>query len=96
MSLVIKDTDHVPPEDWIYLVEQTGFTVRTKYYRSLYPEIVKHCQSNGMPIPSEQDVINSLCANVTIPCYDGMTPLVNKWQSGVFTLPSVGCCGKLA
>ena len=95
MSLIIKDTAHLPPEDWIYLVEQTGFTVRTKNYSMFYPEIVKHCQSNNAPIPSEQDVINFLCENVTVPCYEGMTPLVNKFTAGVFKLPSVGCCGKL-
>lgn len=95
MNLVIQDTDHVPPEDWNYLVEATGFTVRTKYYGQLYPQIVTHCKSNNVPIPDQQQVIDYLCRNVTVPCFEGNEPIINKWQSGIFKLPSVGCCGKL-
>ena len=91
MPLVIQNTATVPPEDWVYDVN--GFVISAKYYDNLYPQIVKHCTANNIPVPSVQDVIDRLCATLTIPCYEGRTPLVNKWQEGVFALKPCGGCG---
>jgi hypothetical protein len=96
MSLAIRDTSTIPPEDWIYVVAQTNHPVRTKNYSLLYPEIVDHCTSNRIPVPSQQEVIDYLCANVHVPCYDSEThvPLINK-MGLPFVRPNTGCCGAM-
>jgi hypothetical protein len=93
MPLVIQDTSHVPSNGWEYIVDQTNFTVVTRNYSILYGEIVKHCTSNNVPIPSQQSVIDRLCETLAIPCYDGMSPLVNKFTLNLPDAPRGGCCG---
>jgi hypothetical protein len=97
MSLAIRDTSVVPPESWIYLVEQTGVLITTKNYAMLYPLVVQHCQSNNVPVPSQQDVVNYICKEAHVPCFDREThqPLINKFTLGLPNPISSGCCGKI-
>jgi hypothetical protein len=96
MSLAIRDTTTVPPEDWLYYVEATGLTITTKNYQTLYPAVVEHCRSNNVPVPSEQEVIDYNCLNSHVPCYDSEThvPLINK-MGLPFVRPNTGCCGAM-
>jgi len=96
MPLVIQNTATVPSDGWTYLVEATGYTVFTRNYSMLYQMIVQHCQANNVPPPSEQDVIDKLCEEKHIPCYNSETrqPLVNKFLLGLPEPAPLGCCGK--
>lgn len=96
MSLAIRDISVVPWNDWSYYVAPTNFMVKTKNYYRLYPEVVIHCTSNGVPVPSQQDVIDYCCANLNIPCYEteNHEPLVNAWTLGLPRPATLGCCGK--
>ena len=92
--LVIRDTSVVPQKGWEYVVESTGTKITTRNYVQLYPMIRQHCLSNGVGVPSEQDVIKYLCENLTIPCYEAENhvPLINKYALGVPNAPSIGSC----
>lgn len=92
--LVIQDTSIVPPEGWSYTVESTGTKISTRNYVLLYPMIRQHCISNGVGIPSEQDVIKYLCETLIIPCYqaEDHVPLINKFALGVPNAPRLGSC----
>lgn len=91
---VIRDTTAVPSEGWQY-PGLNGHLIHTHNYSLLYGLVVEHYQSNGAPIPSQQTVIDWMCANLVIPCYESAThePLVNKFTMG---LPAArhSCCGK--
>jgi hypothetical protein len=96
MSLAIRDTSTIPPEDWVFFVPATGVTITTKNYQLLYPMVVEHCQSNKVSVPSEQEVIDYNCLNSHVPCYDSEThePLINK-MGLPFVRLNVGCCGAM-
>jgi hypothetical protein len=93
VSLAIKDTGTVPPENWSYYVEQTNFTVSTKNYSLLYQLVVEHCQANNAPVPSQQDVTDWQCANLHVSCYESEThvPLINK-MGLPFVAKKTSCC----
>jgi len=95
MSLVIRDTATVPPEDWTFPIDQTGFTVRTKNYAMLFVEIAKHCKANNISEPSEQTVIDFICNSAHVPCYNSETrePLINAWSLNLPVPAPRGCCG---
>jgi hypothetical protein len=94
VSLTIIDTSTVPPENWSYLVSQTGVYVSTKNYSLLYGMVVDHCKANNVPVPSEQDVIDWMCNNLTIHCAEGSTPLINRFTLGLAPVQPKGCCGQ--
>jgi hypothetical protein len=93
MSLQIKDVSTVPPESWVYHIEEINLNVSTRNYQLLYPTIVERCRDNNVPIPTEQDVIDQLCKNLRVPCYDDQTrqPLINK-MGLPFVAPASSCC----
>lgn len=90
--LRIRDTNTVPFEDWTFVLD--GQTFSTKNYTLLYPKIIQFCQSNNVTAPSEQEVIDYLCVNSHIPCFEDETrePLINKWSLGVPVPPRPGGC----
>lgn len=101
--LVIKDSSTVPPENWIYEVagDSRGipaFTVSTKNYQLLYSLVADYCNANRLPVPSQQDVIDQICARLHVPCYEkadaGNTPLINK-MGLPFVKPPSSCCQSL-
>lgn len=95
MSLRLQDTSVVPPEDWSYYVQPTNFTVKTKNYTQLFILIRQHCLSNGVNPPDDQTVIDYLCANSHIPCYDSDSGslIPNPWSLSLPLPEKVGCCG---
>ncbi len=96
MPLRIKDISVLPKGDWQYYVESTNYTVTTKNYYRLYPEVVEHCKTNNVTVPSEQEVIDQMCDKLYIPCFeseDMQTPFVNKWFLGLPPQVRRGCCG---
>jgi hypothetical protein len=80
MLLRIKDTNTVPKEGWHYLIELTGYVVKTPSYLQLYPEIVKHCQTNHVEPPTKQELDQYLCDNTTIDCREGREPYPNQYS----------------
>src|SRR6266446_1871087 len=96
MSLVIKDTSVVPPEGWTYYVSETNFKVITPNYSSLYTLVTQHCLSNGVNPPSQQTVIDYLCNNTHVPCYNSESGslISNPWSLGLPVPAKVGCCGR--
>lgn len=95
VALVIKDTGSVPPERWHYPVGATGYDVYAPNYPALYSMIVQHCTANNVTPPSEQEVVDWICTNLTVSCYEQETkqPLVNRFVLGLPT-PAPSCCGK--
>lgn len=91
--LRIIDSSTVPFEDWCYRVPQTGVLITTKNYSLLYGLIVEHCRTNNISPPSEQDVIDWQCANLTVHCAEGSVPLVNRFTLGLPPVKAKGCCG---
>lgn len=94
MPLQIKDEGSVPSERWHYRVEATNHTVYAPNFPALYPEIVKHCKANTIDPPSQQDVIDWLCANLRIHCVQTETrqALVNKFTLNLPVPVASGCC----
>lgn len=90
----LRDTSTVPSEGWKY-PGLNGHTIHTHNYSQLYFLVKQHYESNGAPVPSEQEVIDWLCANLFVPCYESETrqPLVNRFSQGLPTAPQA-CCGK--
>jgi hypothetical protein len=75
MALFINDTGVVPnPDGWKYYFAETNHMVITKNYSYIYPEVVKHAQANGLAIPTEQQVIDWMCQNLFVPCYERDSP----------------------
>ena len=92
--LVIRDTSVPPFNGWQFPVQATNHTVSTRNYSRLYPEIVKHCQVNNVPSPTEQEVIAYLCQTESIPCYEAesRSPLINAFTMGLPNPPRLGGC----
>lgn len=69
--------------------------VHSYNYATIFDEVRKHYEANGESVPSEQTIIDYLCANLSIPCIEmeTRTPLVNKFVLGLPT-PAPSCCGK--
>lgn len=93
MPLWIRDQSAVPKERWHYPSLVAGKPIYAPNYNALYPEVVKHYSANNAAIPGEQEVIDWMCANLSIPCVEGNQPLINRWMPG---LPGKAptCCGK--
>lgn len=97
MPLVIRDTNAPPPERYHYPVQHAEgiVVVDASNYNALFDNIRKHCAANGIQGPSDQEVIDYLCRETHLSCYDSDTrvPLVNKLTQGLpFTAPS--CCNR--
>lgn len=95
MSLLIRDSSVVPPEDWAYYVPQTNFMVKTKNFAQLYILVKQHCLSNGVNPPDQQTVIDYICNNSHVPCYESenAAPLANAWFLNLPVPAKTGCCG---
>jgi hypothetical protein len=97
VALRIKDTSVVPnPDGWRYHVEGSNFNVTTKNYAILYREVVNHCKANGIPPPTEQEVINQMCEKLHVPCYDAESGamMMNAFAMHIPLPPRLGsCCG---
>lgn len=97
MALRLKDVGEVPSEQWRFPISQTGFIVFAPNWFALYPKIKQHCEANSIQPPSEQEVVDWCCNNLSLSCYDETTrePLMNRWAQG---LPSgiapPSCCNR--
>lgn len=94
MALAIRDTNSPPPERFHFPIPQTGFDVDAGSYNQLFENIHQHCVANNIPEPDRQTVIDFLCNNTHVPCYDDHTriPLVNAFTMSV-PVPTRSCCG---
>lgn len=91
---VIRDTTVVPDEGWKY-PSVDGKFLYTRNYGLLYGLVKDHYEANGQSVPSPQDVVDWLCANTYLSCYDDQTrePLINRWTQGLAPVTQ-RCCGK--
>ncbi len=46
---------------------------------NLKREVEMQYRANSQPIPSEQEIIQYVCENVSVPCYDGTQPFRNRF-----------------
>ena len=94
--LVIQDTETVPGEDWFYVIQSTNHKISVKNFTRLYPEVVRHCLANGINPPDQQTIIDFVCANSHVPCYDSEsgTLISNPWTLNLPLPPKLGCCGR--
>jgi hypothetical protein len=77
-KLTIRDTSVSPPEKrWDYYVKETNHTVTVASYCNLKNAVTRHCLSNGVPVPTEEEIIKYLCDNLTIDCRAGRNPYPN-------------------
>lgn len=94
MSLWIRDTSTIPDGGWRYQ-GLDGFVIITRNYSIFYDEVVKHYTANNATPPTREAVIQYLCQNVNVPCYDGPEPFANRWSEGLPSqFQSGGCCSK--
>lgn len=89
---VLRDSTTVPDGGWRY-PGVNGFTVETRNYSQLYWLVKQHYEANQQAAPSEQEVIDYLCSNLFVPCYDSETrqPMINRFTQGLPTAKR-GCC----
>lgn len=94
MALVVQDPNSPPPERFQFPVAATGFTVEAGNYNQLFVNIAAHCTANEVPIPDQQTVVDWLCHNLRLRCYDDHTriPLINL--VGTAFTPTRACCGQ--
>lgn len=93
MALVLKDPSVVPDTGWMFPHVAPGQFICVRNYQILYSEVEKVYRSNNQPVPSEQDVIDWMCANLYLECREGPTPFINRFTQGL-PIPAKGCCGK--
>lgn len=91
---IIRDTNTVPDDGWQYPAI-VGPPIYTRNYSIFYGLVREHYEANGVPPPSEQQVIDYCCEQLGAPCYDSEThtPLITRFTSGL-PAPAKGCCGK--
>lgn len=75
--LTIRDTKTTPRERRWWYPGLNGHEVSSNSYSNLKREVAEHYRSNGQPVPSEQQIIDYLCANLSVPCYEGKEPFRN-------------------
>lgn len=93
MPLVIQDLNAVPPERWQFPT-QAGL-VEGPSWHGLLDNIATRCKSNGLSVPSVQEVVDWCCHNLHVRCYDAENrqPLLNKLLSGLPN-PITSCCNR--
>lgn len=93
--LVISDTSVVPGEKFHFPVTATGVDIYAPNYPALFSMVQQHCIANNVSYPGDQAIIDFLCLNTHVPCYQSETrkPLVNAFLMQL-PLPPTSCCGK--
>lgn len=76
--LRIHDTKSTPRGKWKY-PGVDGFEIVSNSYMNLMREVVIHYKGNGQEPPSEQEIIQYLCDNTPIPCFEGREPYPNQF-----------------
>lgn len=79
MSLTIRDTKTTPKPDKWRFPDVNGVDIVENSYMNLKREVRMHYAANGKEPPGEQEIINYLCANVAVPCFDGPNPVRNRF-----------------
>lgn len=92
--IFIKDTSVVPQQGWQYYVAQTNTMITTRNFTQIYPLVLQHCAANNVVAPTEQEMLRQMCERLTIPCYEGESPIVNSFYMGLPTPYPTSCCGR--
>lgn len=67
--LTIRDKSTTPKEKWRYPAVD-GSEIITNSWMNLKIEVRQHYAANGQPVPDEQTIIDWLCKNVSVNCFD--------------------------
>lgn len=77
MALTIRDTKTTPRERKWWYPAVDGPDISETSYSNLKRAVSEHYRSNGRPAPTEQQIIDYLCANLSVPCYEGKEQIRN-------------------
>lgn len=78
--LTIRDKSTTPrPDKWRYPAVD-GTEIVENSYMNLKREVAMHYRTNGRDLPSEQQIVDYLCANVSVQCYDDGKEIRNKYS----------------
>ena len=61
-----------------------GTDIVASSYMNLKREVAEHYRTNSQPIPDEQTIIDWLCQNVRVQCFDGQTEFHNSYTDAPF------------
>ena len=88
----LKDVSSIPDSGWNY-PSVTGKFISGRNYSKFLSDVQEHYRANRRPEPSEQTIVEWMCANLYLPCYDDQTrqPLINRFTRGLVDPPR-GCC----
>ena len=84
MPLTIRDTNTTPRERyWPFPSVEDGKELKSNSWMNLKNEVLQHYRANGRTVPTEQEIIDYVCRNVSVPCYEGREPFRNSWTDPV-------------
>lgn len=73
--LRFKKPNIVPPGGgYIYYQEETKTKFAIPTFANLVRKVLDHCKSNGLKIPSEQEIIDNCCKQRPELCYNDESP----------------------
>lgn len=79
MPLTIRDTNTTPRERSWPFPAVDGSVMTSNSWMNLKNLVHQHYTTNGRPVPTEQEIIQYVCDEVTVPCFDGTEPYRNKF-----------------
>lgn len=77
--LTIRDTKTTPREKWRYPATD-GTEIISNSFMNLRNEVAEHYRTNGRTPPTPQEIIDYLCNNVSVPCYEGREQMQNRYS----------------
>lgn len=79
MALTIRDTKTTPRERRWWYPATDGTEISENSYSNLRRAVFEHYRRNNQPVPTEQDIIDYVCRNLSVPCYEGREAFRNLY-----------------
>lgn len=80
MALTIRDTKTTPRERHWWYPGVNGSEVSESSYSNLKRAVAEHYRTNRQPVPTEQQIIDYCCVNLSVPCYEGKEQIRNRFS----------------
>lgn len=77
--LTIRDTKTTPRERFWPFPGVDGKEIKENSYMNLVREVKQHYAANGRTPPTDQEIVDYVCREVSVPCYEGREPFRNRW-----------------